>query len=137
MSEYLLCSAGGCVDASAILESVQRHEGPESAAIAKAWLAIQPDAWSVVRASEGTVAGLLCTLAIEDRGALHDVSDPAVAAAYAELARHSPLRQGERFTLVRYWMSAVGYQGVSYALIGEIAGTERPDEVVVMGMLAS
>ncbi len=109
----LRIDAAATADASAILEIVQRHEGPESAAIAKAWLAIQPDAWSVVRASEGTVAGLLCTLAIEDRGALHDVSDPAVAAAYAELARHSPLRQGERFTLVRYWMSADGYQGVS------------------------
>jgi len=102
-------------DAPAILDIVRSHEGPESAAIAEVWLAAQPDAWSVVRTSEGGVAGLVCTVAIEDRAALAQVTDPALTAAYAELARHSPLRQGERATLVRYWMSADSYQGVSLA----------------------
>ena len=103
------------VDAPAIVAIIERHEGDESGAIAAAWLAAQPEAWSVVRAADGTVAGLLCALAIEDRAALADVPDPAVDAAYAELARHAPLRAGERCTLIRYWMSTDGYQGVSAA----------------------
>ncbi|MGV1007424.1 MAG: AAA family ATPase [Dermatophilaceae bacterium] len=102
-------------DASDIFAIIERHEGPESAAIATQWLARQPGAWSVVRAPDGTVAGLLCALAIEAHGAVAAVADPAVEAAHAELARHSPLREGERVTLIRYWMSADGYQGVSPA----------------------
>ena len=111
----LRLDAATSADAPAILAIIARHEGDESAAIASAWLAAQPDAWSVVRALDGTVAGLLCALAIEDRAATAGVADPAIAAAYTELARHAPLRQGERCTLIRYWMSAEGYQGVSPA----------------------
>ncbi|MGB8381874.1 MAG: AAA family ATPase [Dermatophilaceae bacterium] len=114
-ADALRLDAATSADAPAIVAIIERHEGDESGAIAAAWLAAQPAAWSVVRAPDGTVAGLLCALAIEDRAALADVPDPAVDSAYAELARHAPLRAGERCTLIRFWMSTDGYQGVSPA----------------------
>jgi hypothetical protein len=102
-------------DAAEIGVIIERHEGTESAAVAAQWLACQPAAWSVVRAPDGTVAGLMCALAIEDREGLADIDDPALETAYQQLDRHPPLRSGERVTLIRYWMSRDEYQGVSPA----------------------
>jgi energy-coupling factor transporter ATP-binding protein EcfA2 len=86
---------------------VERHEGPESASLARAWFERQPGAVSVVRPADGSVAGLLVTPALD--GPL--VEDPAVDAALAYLARRR--RGAEGAMLVRHWMSAEGYQALS------------------------
>ncbi|HEX2706066.1 MAG TPA: hypothetical protein VHM65_09930 [Candidatus Lustribacter sp.] len=97
----------------AIRAMIGSHEGEESAAIAEQWLDRQRDAWQVVRDSAGQLLGILCTLAIEGVADDDAGTDPAVAAARRELAHHPPLRDGERATLFRFWMSRDGYQSVS------------------------
>ena len=96
-----------------IIALVDRHEGADSAALARHRFAEQPNAWRVVRDGNGTVTGVMCLLAVEDIPPADRATDPAVAAAWRQLARHAPLRPGERATLVRFWMSDQAYQSVS------------------------
>ncbi|MDQ1536280.1 MAG: hypothetical protein QOE58_673, partial [Actinomycetota bacterium] len=111
---------------------VAHHEGKSSAAIARHWLAEQPGAWLVVRGPSGEIVGTLCLLALDALGSREEKEaqkngkkdgrkdgttggkkDPALAAAYLELANHPPLRPSETATLVRYWLSKEHYQSVS------------------------
>jgi hypothetical protein len=98
---------------TAIVAMVERHEGAESAYWSRHWLARQPAAWLVVRELAGAVVGTMCLLALDGLDATDDATDPAIAAATAELAGHPPLRPGERATLIRYWLSQKDYQSVS------------------------
>ena len=100
-------------DVDDVCGMVDRHEGPDSAALARFWFAAQPSAWLVVRDAAGDVTGVLCLLAIQDCGPDDRTRDPAVGAAWRQLAQHAPLRPGERVTLVRFWMSREHYQSVS------------------------
>ncbi len=100
-------------DRAEISALVDRHEGADSAALARHWFVEQPDAWRVVRDGNGTMTGVMCLLAVEDIPPADRAADPAVAAAWRQLARHAPLRPGERVTLVRFWMSDQAYQSVS------------------------
>jgi hypothetical protein len=100
-------------DRDEISALVHRHEGAESAALARHWFAEQTDAWRVVRDVDGTLTGVMCLLAVQDIAPADHDADPAVAAAWRQLARHAPLRPGERVTLVRFWMSDQAYQSVS------------------------
>lgn len=100
-------------DRAEISAVVDRHEGADSAALARHWFVEQPVAWRVVRDGNGTMTGVMCLLAVEDIPPADRAADPAVAAAWRQLARHAPLRPGERVTLVRFWMSDQAYQSVS------------------------
>ncbi|HYN72858.1 MAG TPA: ATP-binding protein [Nakamurella sp.] len=100
-------------DGEEISALVDRHEGADSAALARHWFAQQPDAWLVVRDGNGTLTGVMCLLAVHDIAPADRGADPAVAAAWRQLALHAPLRPGERVTLVRFWMSDQAYQSVS------------------------
>jgi hypothetical protein len=97
-----------------VVDMVSRYEGAESAAIARHWLARRPDSWLVVRGPDRQVEGALCQLSLTDPGDPGDrVTDPALAAALAELETHPPLRPGEVATLFRFWLARDGYQSVS------------------------
>lgn len=98
---------------SAVADLVARHEGEKSAAIARGWLARQPGAWLVVREPGGDILGTVCLLALDHLASREDGGDPAVAAAFAELANHPPLRPNETATLIRYWLSRDHYQSAS------------------------
>jgi hypothetical protein len=116
-------------DHTPVLAMIERHEGAESVAHARFWLAQQPRAWFVVRDHHRTPVGVLCLLTVPpptaaaagdqavagagDPAAVAGPGDPAVVAAHRQLATHRPLRPGERVTLVRYWLSRDDYQSVS------------------------
>jgi AAA ATPase domain len=100
-------------DGSRILELVAGAEGGASAAIAERWLALQPQAFVVVRDEDDEVRGVLALLdltaaAEEDRRA-----DPGAAAAWGYAHRHRPPRPGEAITQTRFVVDRDAYQGPS------------------------
>ena len=97
-------------DADPIVAMIKRHEGTESAAIARHWVSTLPETWQVVRGVDGGAAGAVCMLPLERLGT---TDDPAVLAALAELGGHPPMRPGETATLIRFWLAADSYQAVS------------------------
>jgi hypothetical protein len=90
-------------DAPAILDIVRRHEGDQSAAIARHWLQRQPGAFTVFRGGDGLlgfIAGLALHQVIPEDVAI----DPAVAAALDFADRHGPARPGEAMVYHRFHM---------------------------------
>ena len=112
-TEMGLFRPAGPGDLDEVSALVHRHEGAQSAALARYWFAEQPAAWLVNRDGRGALAGVICLLAVQDIAPADRAADPAVAAAWRRLALHAPLRPGERVTLVRFWMSDQAYQSVS------------------------
>ena len=100
-------------DRDEISALVHRHEGADSAALARHWFDEQSEAWRVVRDGNGTLTGVMCLLAVQEIAPADRAADPAVAGAWKQLALHAPLRPGEQVTLVRFWMSDQAYQSVS------------------------
>lgn len=100
-------------DLAALTSMVCRHEGPESAALARHWLERRPSGGRVVRAPGGEPLGFLLLVSLTETGAEDRARDPAVAAAWRYLDSAAPLRPGERATLVRHWLSGDTYQDVS------------------------
>jgi len=97
-------------DHGAIVEMVGRHEGSESAAIARHWLERQPEAFLAVRNVTGELIGFACHLRLEALSPDDRASDPAVASALAHVERHGPLVAGEHSTHVRFFMDGERYQ---------------------------
>jgi DNA-binding winged helix-turn-helix (wHTH) protein len=97
-------------DHDAILEMVERCEGPESAAIARRWLDRQPDAFLAVRNVTGELIGFACHLRLDALSPDDLASDPAVARAVAHVKRHGPPGAGEHTTYVRFFMHGERYQ---------------------------
>ncbi|HKT05958.1 MAG TPA: hypothetical protein VJT31_41155, partial [Rugosimonospora sp.] len=98
-------------DLPAVRELVARYEGGEAAAILDHWLGYAPQALAVARTSAGQVAG--CCLVLTLDATVDAGPDPAVRQALAHLRRHAPLRDQERASMVRFWLSTRDYQGVS------------------------
>jgi len=82
-------------DHPAVLEAVRRFEGPASAELAAAWLAVQPEGLGVVRGETGLLAFVL-HLALP--AATPGPDDPVAQAALAGVS----LRPGERIGLARF-----------------------------------
>ncbi|HWQ37569.1 MAG TPA: ATP-binding protein [Burkholderiales bacterium] len=100
-------------DHAEIVAMVERHEGLQSAAIARHWLARQPKAFLAIRRMHGDLLGF-CALVRLDMASPEDVAtDPAAAQALEFVRRTAPLRAGEEILHGRYWMSRDGYQEVS------------------------
>jgi hypothetical protein len=119
-------------DHPAILEMVERHEGVDSALIARHWLARQPQAFLVFRDLGGALIGFMAQLAIHDATATDAAADPAVPAALDFARQHGPARPGEEILHLRFWMHRDLYQDVSPALNlaainGSIHWTSRPN----------
>jgi hypothetical protein len=114
----------GGADAAAVAALVEAHEGVESAALARLWLDRRPECWQVVRGPDAAPAGAMLLLPLHELTAADADDDPAVAAAFAELARRPPLRDGERATHLRFWLAADTYQApgpVQSVIAGRLA----------------
>lgn len=92
---------------------ITKHEGDESAAIAKVWLSRKPGGVYVCRDFAGNLAGFMMLLPLHEVAREGSAFDPAVDATWRYLNQHAPLRAGEIATLFRFWMADEGYQGVS------------------------
>lgn len=103
-------------DQAAILAMAERHEGPASARVVAYWLRRQPGAFLLFRASGGAPIGFLAHLTLTHADSEECAADPAVAAAWAFVEHHGPLRAGEQLRYLRFWMGDEAYQGVSPAL---------------------
>lgn len=101
-------------DLPQILEMVERHEGPESARWASFWFDIQPEAFLVMRDSvqSNRLRGMLVKLDLSI-ASVAAIEDPATVQAIQLLEGSAPLRQGERATYFRFWLSDEAYQAVS------------------------
>ena len=104
---------GGGDDLEALVALVERHEGAESAQIARQWLLVDPGATLLFRdlaAPENGPLGFFTMLALHDAPPSVRDSDPAAQAAWHYLETHTPLRGGEAASYLRFWMARDGYQ---------------------------
>jgi hypothetical protein len=98
-------------DWAALRAMVAEHEGTESAELAAYWFRARPGATLVTGDGEGFVTVL--ELSTMDAGMR--AADPAVDSACRYLERRAPLRDGERATLIRFWLDRSAYQQFSAA----------------------
>jgi hypothetical protein len=100
-------------DAEVILTMVERHEGAESAAIAKHWLERQPGAFYVFRGRGPEVLGFAAQIALHEAGDEDVARDPGARAAWAHAQRQAPPRPGDEVLLGRFMMDRDLYQAPS------------------------
>lgn len=100
-------------DHAAILEMTERHEGVQSAGIARYWLRRQPEMFHVHRSVTGELSGFTAQIRIDQATDEDLAADPAVALAMAYARAHSPARPGEEIVYARFWMSRESYQAPS------------------------
>lgn len=100
-------------DHAAVLEMVERHEGPQSAQVARRWLELQPQGLTVYRGQGHEPAGFMLRLELHAAAEADLEADPATRAALAYARRQAPPRPGEAMILFRFWMSREHYQQVS------------------------
>lgn len=103
-------------DLPALVALVERHEGPESATIARHWQRRQPGRFLVYRTPAGDRYGFMLQLALQHVTAEDGAADPAVAAALRFMQAQRPLQAGETASYMRFWMADTSYQGISPAL---------------------
>ncbi|HEX5165148.1 MAG TPA: ATP-binding protein [Thermomicrobiales bacterium] len=103
-------------DHPAIEAMVLHHYGVESAAIARHWLARQPEAFLVYRDAGGDLFGFMAHLELQRATAEDIAADPATTAALEYVQRHRPARPDEVIAYLRFWMSREAEQGISPAL---------------------
>jgi hypothetical protein len=97
-------------DEPAILAMTARHEGAESAAIARYWLRRQPQAFLAFRDLAGDLLGYAAMLRLEGATDEDRRADPATARLCTFVENHAPARQGEEIANVRFWMARDDYQ---------------------------
>jgi hypothetical protein len=97
-------------DVAAIVTMVERHEGAESAAIAKHWLQRQPAGFYVLRGRGPEVLGFAAHIALHAAGAEDFARDPAARAAWAHALRHAPPLPGDEVLFARFLMDRDVYQ---------------------------
>jgi DNA-binding winged helix-turn-helix (wHTH) protein len=98
---------------SAIVEMVERHEGPLSAAIARYWLARQPEAFQAIRQVGGGLIGFVANLSLHAITAADVAADPAIASALRYAEQHRPPGRDEAMLYGRFWMDAERYQALT------------------------
>lgn len=98
-----------------ILAMVERHEGPESARLARHWFSRQPRGFSVFRDLTGQIVGFEATVSLHEASAEDLAADPATRAAMRYARRYGPPRPGDEVLCHRYFVSRDTYQTVSSA----------------------
>jgi hypothetical protein len=100
---------------AAMMDMIDRHEGPESAAIARYWSTRQPEAFRAIRSVNGDLIGFVANLALETVTPEDTAADPAIARAIGYANRLAPPRPGELVLYGRYWMDAERHQAITQA----------------------
>ena len=100
-------------DHAAIAAMVERHEGPESAAIAARWLAHRPEWFAVFRGRGPEPIGFLVQLALHAATDEELAGDPGARAMWEHAQRHGRPRPGEEVLAGRFFMDREAYQAPS------------------------
>jgi hypothetical protein len=108
-------SPGRPEDHDAVVSTVERFQGAESAALFRAWLAEQPDQLAVVRTEDGPAA--FAFHALHPTGTPLVDRDPVTRAALDHAARHGPLRPGEQIEIARFVAGTRDHQRDLYAVL--------------------
>jgi hypothetical protein len=109
-----------------IVDLVRGWEGPESAAIAERWLALQPEAFFILRDEFGAVRGCIGHIDLTAAPASARDADPGAAAAWEFAQRQAPPRPGEAVLQARFSVDRDSYQGPSPTLnAGPIEAIQR------------
>lgn len=113
---------GRADDHAAVLEIVQRFDGPRSADLAARWLAAQPEGLSVVPSATGIDAFALQTIHPADPDLV--AGDPVMRVALDMVERTAPARPGEEINISRFFGGAAQYQRDPYAVVaGAVSST--------------
>ena len=107
---------------AAVLEIIEKFEGPESVDLAARWLAAQPENLSVVPSTTGVDAFALHTMH-PAAPTLVD-GDPVIQVALDTIARTAPARPGEQINIARFFGGAEANQRDPYAVVvGSVSST--------------
>jgi hypothetical protein len=103
-------------DATVVAEIVELHEGPDSAALARHWLARQPGGFALVRGPDAEALGVIALITLhdatdEDRGA-----DPLACAAWEHAHADAPPRAGDEVMVARFLVDRAAHQAPSPTL---------------------
>ncbi|CAM5572219.1 ATP-binding protein [Streptomyces fumanus] len=117
-------------DRPRIHELVTEVEGPESAALARAWLERRPDAFRVCRtARENEAVGFSAWLRLTE--APNEFPDPVAEAAWNHARATQPVRDGEHVAVARFSVTSPEYPKISpvenlhqWRTLAEVAKTE-------------
>jgi hypothetical protein len=100
-------------DVEAIVTLVDRHEGADSAAIARHWLGRQPAGFCVFRGRGPELLGFCAQIALHEAGEDDFARDPGARAVWAHAQHHAPPRPGDEVLLARFMMDRDAYQAPS------------------------
>jgi len=100
-------------DREAILAMIERHEMPESRALAEHWMERQPAGFTVFRGTDEQPIGFYATLALHEASDADLAADPGAASMWEYARRNRPPRPGEEVLAGRWFMDAERYQGAS------------------------
>jgi hypothetical protein len=103
-------------DVPAILDAVQRHEGPTSVVHVQHWLTHQPAAFRVVRGESGEVAAFLAQVRLDLTTAAERGGDPLTVAAWDYAVQLMGEVPRGPMTYTRFIMACDTYQDHSLAL---------------------
>lgn len=96
-----------------LVAMVERHEGPASAQIAAMWFQRQPESVIVTRDAQEQITGFIGFVVLREDHLDAIQADPCTHAAWRYLQTQPPLRPGEFASVIRFWMAADAYQGIS------------------------
>jgi hypothetical protein len=96
-------------DRRRFVEAVERFEGPDASRIARAWLESAAATLHALRDATGTAVGFALYIDLPTQVAAA-IGDPIVDAFVATLTASHPIREHERATLARWFLSVDGYQ---------------------------
>ncbi|MDK8462662.1 winged helix-turn-helix domain-containing protein [Marinobacter sp. SS13-12] len=91
-------------DGEAIVDIIQRWEGPEAAAYLQRWWRRRPDTFAVARGREGQVLGLCCKF-VSDRVEPGWLRDDSVTDQWCQHLEAHPLPENQRALFCRRWLS--------------------------------
>ena len=103
-------------DEDAVAALVERHEGPESAALARHWLRRRPTDFAIVRGSGSEPLGVLALLMLQDTTDEDRAADPLARAAWEHAHSRTPPRAGDEVMLGRFLVDRDAYQAPSPTL---------------------
>ena len=103
-------------DTDAIADLVERHEGVESAALARHWLALRPGGFALVRGAGPDPLGVIAHITLHDATDHERAPDPVARAAWEHAHAHAPPRAGDEVLVGRFLVDRDVYQAPSPTL---------------------